>query len=208
VTRKKRIENDAYFTRRKFDVDVLLEHLQLGPDVTCLEPCVGGGDIARFLPGRVYTNDIDHQREAGFHLDATAPATWKRLPPVDWVISNPPFNVAHLIVPRAYEHARVGVAMMLRLTWLEPADNRASWLKEHPLTRQIVLPRFSFDGSGSTDSVTCAWMIWLKSELAEPAVFIAPLSAEVEGALDLFKAQAPRVPKALKPRQLELKGSE
>lgn len=169
----KRRENDAYYTRRRFDIDVLLEHVR--PAGTFLEPCVGAGDIARYLPGPVHTNDIVRTVAADTYLDATDPASWKQFPAADWVVSNPAFNIAHLIVPRAYDHARVGVAMMLRLTWLEPCDNRASWLKEHPLTEQHVLPRFSFDGSGSTDSVTCAWMVWIKGR--PPAVYIHPLDA-------------------------------
>lgn len=58
--------------------------------------------------------------------------------------------------------AIVGVAMLLRLSYLEPTKDRGHWLNDHPPTQMIVLPRISFTGDGKTDSVTCAWMIWHK----------------------------------------------
>jgi hypothetical protein len=54
------------------------------------------------------------------------------------------------------------MAMLLRLSYLEPCENRASWLVEHPPAKLIVFnprPRFRAD-TGGTDSVTSAWFIW------------------------------------------------
>lgn len=167
---KQRIENDAYYTRRRFDVDVLLGAIAL-EGATIIEPCAGGHDLARYLPGHVVTNDIIPGSD--FRFDATDPASWRKFPAAQWVVSNPPFNQAHLIIPHAYEHATEGVAMLLRLSWLEPCENRAAWLEAHPLYSMHVLPRFSFDGSGQTDSVTCAWMIWRKG--AGGAVYSHPM---------------------------------
>ena len=82
-------------------------------------------------------------------------------------MSNPPFGAAPRIVPLAVEHAVAGVAMLLRLSYLEPCENRSQWLSEHPPTRLIVLPRISFTGDGRTDSVTCGWFVWERHALQQ-----------------------------------------
>jgi hypothetical protein len=78
-------------------------------------------------------------------------------------VSNPPFNLAEAIVPLALEHARIGVAMVLRLSWFEPTLDRADFLKQHP-PALINMPRHDFRGDGKTDSVTSAWFIWLADD--------------------------------------------
>lgn len=168
----------------------LLEHLpELGGRI--LEPCSGEGAIASVLAyeGRltVVTNDFDPRRPADFHLDASHPGSWDTFGPIDWVVSNPPY-VGHLCLPivrLAVEHARVGVALMLRLSFIEPtakgqrrrrtregrillaSEPRGPWLAQHPLSRLLVLPRHSFTGAGS-DSVTTAWCIWARIPLSGP----------------------------------------
>lgn len=138
-----------------------------------LEPCVGNSAILKALqlrwreiadaPLEMHRNDVDPSREAEWHLDATRPATWRTFeelrPRPFWVVTNPPFNLADQIVPLAVEFTWA-VAMLLRLSWLEPTAARAPFLTEHPPTRLIVMPRHDFRGNGSTDSVTSAWFIW------------------------------------------------
>jgi hypothetical protein len=133
---------------------------------TIAEPCVGDGDLIRHRSDIAWTNDIDLERPATYHLDARSPCAWETFPPCDWVVTNPPFGDALCILSHAVKHARVGVAFLLRLSFLEPTAGttrhagRADWLVANPPDRLIVLPRISFTGDGSTDSVTCAWMVW------------------------------------------------
>lgn len=155
-----------------------------------LEPCVGKGDIARVLLKdqgivAVPTNDLDRAHQADSHFDATDSRSWGFGTPIDWVVTNPPFTVAHKILPLAYQHARVGVAMLLRLTYLEPCEGRAAWLAEYPPDHLIVLPRISFTGDGDTDSVTCAWMVWSKGFIVGARALQIAVPDSV-GALNLF----------------------
>jgi hypothetical protein len=134
---------------------------------TVLEPCNGEGAISDVLKESglfrlVDTADIDETKPAALTMDAADPGAWARMARYDWVISNPPYNQAPAILPLAYDNCRVGMAMLLRLSYLEPCDNRARWLAEHPPAKLIVFnprPRFRADTSGS-DSVTSAWFIW------------------------------------------------
>jgi hypothetical protein len=130
-----------------------------------LEPCSGDGAIVRVLEQdggcAVLTNDIDTRHPAQTHHDATSAAYWSSLPYVEWVVTNPPFNVAFAVLQQAQKVARVGVALLLRKTFLEPTDERGPWLAEHPPDRLIGQPRYSFRGKGS-DSVSCDWCLWLR----------------------------------------------
>ena len=135
------------------------------------EPCVGTGDL---VAGRVdvrWTNDVDEQREATHHLNAASPAAWGVFERVPWVVTNPPFNLAHQILACALDHATEGVAFLLRLSFLEPTEQRAHLLGRRPPTRILVLPRISFTGDGKTDSVTCSWLVW--SSAVEPGIEVA-----------------------------------
>ena len=144
----------------------LLHHHPLSRGLHVVEPCAGDGAIARVLQAshlHVVTNDIDARHEADHHEDATLTQFWGGAvsDDVDFVITNPPFNDAFRILQHAYAVARVGVAMLLRKTFLEPTRERGAWLAAHPPTRIIGLPRHSFRGKGS-DSVSADWVIWLK----------------------------------------------
>jgi hypothetical protein len=134
---------------------------------TVLEPCNGEGAISDVLKESglfrlVDTADIDETKPAALTMDATDPGAWSRIARYDWIITNPPYNQAPAILPLAFQNCRVGMAMLLRLSYLEPCENRARWLQEHPPAKLIVFnprPRFRADTGGS-DSVTTAWFIW------------------------------------------------
>jgi hypothetical protein len=134
---------------------------------TVLEPCNGEGAISDVLKESglfrlVDTADIDETKPAALTMDAADPGAWARMARYDWVISNPPYSQAPAILPLAFQNCRVGMAMLLRLSYLEPCENRARWLAEHPPAKLIVFnpgPKFRADTSGS-DSVTSAWFIW------------------------------------------------
>lgn len=140
-----------------------------------MEPCAGRGAISNLLArhvgniGAVAVNEPfpqpDCQLDAS-RLDATKQGSWDMWPVWEWVVTNPPFNLADQIVPLALNHARFGVAMLLRLSWLEPTEARSAFLKAHAPDRLIVLPRHDFRGNGSTDSVTSAWFVWYGVSLA------------------------------------------
>lgn len=162
-----RRQNDFYPTPT-FATEILLRHVVVTG--TIFEPCVGDGAIARVVDrrGTVFASDIDRSRRGcTMYGDASVAGFWGEAVPelgcINWVVTNPPFNCAADIVPLAYEHARDGIAMLLRLSYLEPVENRGAWLNAHPPTCLIVLPRISFTGNGKTDNVTCAWMVWEKA---------------------------------------------
>lgn len=165
--------HDAYMTPEWAAQELLARLPSISPHHTVLEPCAGDGAIANVftLAGHnVVTVDIDENKTVDVYADMADPVSWGWLTAgahFDWIITNPPFNQAHLIVPLALEHARVGVAMLLRLSFLEPTKKREAFLACYPPQAQIVLPRISFTGDGKTDTVTCGWLVWLKTGKVE-----------------------------------------
>jgi len=142
------------------------------------EPCAGEGAIIKAvnieLPNAlIFSNDLvpDKSYPVLNHLDATKIASYNQMKresnieKIDWVITNPPFEHAFEILKASYNSVEIGVALLLRLTFLEPTKSRGEWLTEHPPTSLYILgsPRPSFTNNGSTDSTTCAWMVWLKN---------------------------------------------
>lgn len=157
---------DAYQTP-EWQVKALLRRTPYGFNGPFYEPCVGDGSIARFLRpfGEVWTNDIDVNCVAQTHLDATMPDTWPD--GIRWTVTNPPFNDALSITRNAVCESRIGIVMLLRISWLEPTEERSAFLKEYPPNKIIVMPRWSYKGNGKTDSATTAWMIWTENTVGK-----------------------------------------
>lgn len=131
-----------------------------------LECCAGDGSIAKLLwenpnVSEVITNDIDPAQQCNWHLDATTFQVFDEVQP-DWVVTNPPYDSKLLpeIVKNALESARIGVAMLVRLSFLEPTMERDAWLPDNEPDLIIVTPRFSFTRNNKTDSVTTQWVVW------------------------------------------------
>jgi hypothetical protein len=157
-----RLPLDAYMTPPHY-IAALLAEVNIHGIV--YEPCVGDGAIAnalRALPSvrRVVTNDIDKRCKADTHFDAAHAAS---VGSFNWAVTNPPFSEEYEILQATLVCA-TNIAFLARLSFLEPTEERAGFLEEHPPTQMIVLPRYSFRnndaGKRQTDNVTCAWLVW------------------------------------------------
>lgn len=164
----KRLDKDKYYTPQSL-TELLLKHLELPPNSKIIEPCCGDGAIADYLKEqghKVIASDIDH----GSKYDATTEEYWATTKVnygIHWTITNPPFNQATDILSHALSFSVFGVAMLLRLTYLEPCRNRAKLLQGNADNLRMLIPvnprpRFRAD-SKNTDSCTVAWFVWDKS---------------------------------------------
>ena len=171
--RSARRERDAYFTPRKAIDSLLDREPGIGGD-TLLDPCCGDGRMAAQLAPRfrsVGLNDLQiggvepsttRQMRSAFafltaHDASRVPGLlWQT---VSWVITNPPWCLASEIAQAAIKYSTRGVALLLRLSFLEATQKR-TWLVSCPPKAVLVLPRISFDGTGQTDSVPPAWFLW------------------------------------------------
>jgi len=173
----KRRNNDAYFTP-EWAIKALLERVDVTGKV--LEPCAGSHVITNVLRENkniteVVTNDISVEYSQDHYTDACNKTIYSTNK-YDWIITNPPFNKALEIVRNSVESGS-SVAMLLRISFLEPTFDRSEFLDKNAPDYMLVLPRISFTGDGKTDSATCAWMMWYKDRHQEG--FSNPLGIEV-----------------------------
>ena len=166
--------NDAYYSA-KWMTYFLLQNVDIYLNQSVLEPCCGEGAISNYLKQEGYqviTNDINPVCVADMHcdyLDMNPELTkW-----VHWVVTNPPYNDAFGMLQKAMDDAEIGVAMLLRLSFVEPTDDRGLWLEKHPPTVRITLPRYSFTGDGRKDNVTSEWMVWLHGSHPQKNVIVS-----------------------------------
>lgn len=202
-----RRERDAYYTP-EFATAALLEHENGIRGETLLDPCCGDGRMAAQI-GEYFRiialNDLAHgpgfdwgpsvtmlyrQGKLGFlgHGDAAREGPNSPWFEADWVITNPPWSHASEIAQISLRHARKGVALLVRLTFLE-ATRKRSWICGKPPDAVLCLPRISFDGSGQTDSAPPAWLLWGPS-VTRRGIFIVGKHHPRQTALNFEGSQA------------------
>jgi hypothetical protein len=157
---------DKYYTPA-WMVEGLINIADINRSCTIFEPFNGDGAISRYFPHAI-TNDIDGNSENS--LDMIYRKHWESLTykrNISYIITNPPYKyyennykylASHFV--RIALSLGVNVAMLLRLSFLEPCKDRLDILKP-----DLLLPtnRHSFTGTGN-DSVTTAWHVWYIGE--------------------------------------------
>lgn len=155
----------------------LVEHLNRWGDVSresCWEPACNRGHMARPLAeafGRVYASDVHDYGWAGQEAvrDFLGPDA---VPPhieaqgVDWIVTNPPFRLAEAFALRAFALARVGVALFVRLAFVESVGrleclfgpHRPEWVL--PFSERVVLHKGCLAPDGASATAYC-WIVWL-----------------------------------------------
>lgn len=160
---------------------------------TCWEPAAGQGHMSRVLAeyfDNVYATDI---HEHGIALDAVrdfldngslfeAPSERH-----DWIISNPPFNLASEFVKRAWALSNVGVAMLVRTSWAESIARYEELFRDMPpsiwavFTERVPMLKGRVDAKASS-ATSYSWVVWKKNENFDQTrlVWIPPCRRELE----------------------------
>ena len=155
----------AWATRSLFEM--LSHHDLIKHDQSVLDPCAGAGDMSRELKHhfrRVTTMDIE--RYDGLELDFQR--DFLSMEPIDshdWVIANPPFNLAEPFISRSMITAWDGVAILGRIQLLESVQRFANIWNYNPCQFVFIFcERLGFaKGYGeAVQSAAChAWFVWL-----------------------------------------------
>jgi hypothetical protein len=146
------------------------------------EPACGGGHMAHGLADyfdRVHCTDLhdyggDLQNGAPLDFLSTEADSYDQ---ADWIVSNPPFALGEEFIRTAWRRAQRGVAMLLRLQFIEGGKRHQLFTRDCPLT---LLAPFServpmFEGRWDPDASSTtayAWFVFVKPE----AALGAPLS--------------------------------
>ena len=100
--------------------------------------------------------------------------------PVDWVITNPPFIHAPSFIERGLLLAGVGVAMLVRTSFLEGIRRYNTLFKDNPpnaiwqYVERVPMVEGRYDPDATTATSYC-WVIWKKTmSRREPLQWIPP----------------------------------
>lgn len=132
---------------------------------TCREPAANRGHMVH--PLREYFAAVEaadvHDYGAGFpvndYLFGLPPD------PVDWTITNPPFRLAEQFLDRALETSNCGVALLVRIAFLEGVGryrrvfDRTPPSLVAPFAERVVMHRGRLAPEGST-ATAYAWLVW------------------------------------------------
>ncbi|NOU05340.1 MAG: SAM-dependent DNA methyltransferase [Hyphomicrobiaceae bacterium] len=190
ATRREPPHSLDFFPTPPFGTRALCEHvLRTRFDLrqmTCLEPAAGEGHMAEVLREyfkRVHASDVfDYGK--GYAVGAFVANRLglvddlSRCPfAPDWVITNPPFNLAEAFVERALAEANVGVAILVRTSWLETSERYHKIFSVTPPTtvaifvERVAMVKGRWDHNAST-ATSYAWVIWDKFKASTETAFI------------------------------------
>lgn len=99
---------------------------------------------------------------------------------VDWIITNPPFgDKTEAFVLKALDLARIGVAMFVRLQWLETIGRYERLFRDKPPTliaffcERVNLCKGRWDPAGGT-ATAYIWLVWVKGAKPQAPFWIPP----------------------------------
>lgn len=156
----------------------------------CWEPACGEGHMAKALAeyfDYVRASDV-HDYGIGAHIeDFLMPYP---MPDFDWIVTNPPFRLASQFVEMALSRAKVGVAMLVRLQFLEGAGRynrlfsiaRPTWILQFTERVTLLKGRLYSPESDDRSATAYCWLVWTKPVHNYETRFswIAPCRARLE----------------------------
>lgn len=168
------------FPTPPFATRALLEHVIGNAAGTCWEPAAGLGHMSRVLAERfgvVHATDVfpygEHLTAVGSFVGVGPDVINSPTVAPDWIITNPPFNLAVAFVERALQEARIGVAMLVRTAWLEGMDRYERLFSVTPpaivapFVERVAMVKGRWDPAAST-ATSYAWIVWRRPRLLSP----------------------------------------
>ena len=158
-----------HFPTPPWAVRALCEHV-IGPvseQWTAWEPACAEGYMARALDEYfrlVFASDV-HPYGFGFVADFLLP--FPEDPDADWIITNPPFKLAEDFIATGLRRANVGVAVLVRTTFLESIGRFERFFRDRPPTfvaqfvERVPMVKGRVDPKAST-ATGYAWLVWDK----------------------------------------------
>lgn len=190
-TRKEPIDSLDYYPTPPWATRALMNIIgkESVHDMKCLEPSCGEGHMSNVLKEyfkKVYSTDIHDYNK---NQDAVVDLLDKEVFPnnfCDWVITNPPFNLALEFIQRSHDIAKVGVAMFCRTTILEGKKRFENLYKNNPpnIIAQFV-ERVPIDkgkiNRKAASAVPYLWLVWNKNSTeTSKLMWIPPCKKELE----------------------------
>ncbi len=195
-----------YFPTPPWATRALCEHLKKDHPLhrqVCWEPACGEGWMARPLAeyfAKVHATDVHDYSASWPGQDGVCDflIDWGHAvfpEPVHWVITNPPFRLAEEFIRMALSVADVGVAVLVRTSFLEGQERFRRLFSQLPpamvlqFVERVGIFRGRIDQYGSTATAYC-WLIWLHADTGGTAFhWLPPCRSDLERQED-YPAQA------------------
>jgi hypothetical protein len=109
--------------------------------------------------------------------------------PIHWVITNPPFRLAEQFIERALSIATVGVAVIVRTSFLEGVGRYEKLFSKNPpaivaqFSERVPMVKGRLTATGSTATSYC-WLVWMRPVGGTKLVWIPPCRKKLEHAED------------------------
>jgi hypothetical protein len=156
--------SDAYFTSPKsaqFCTEILRAHNWINDSTTTLEPCVGAGSLAVWLPGNVEARDI---HDYGYpHTILSDYLTTPSTKQFDLVFTNPPFGRAGSIATKIFNRAtqdtdRIAMILPTSFRKISLVDRLNQWF--HPVVDDLLPCQHFLLPDGTTRKVNTVFQMW------------------------------------------------
>lgn len=169
----------------------LMEHVIAFGDTdsrTCWEPACNRNFLVRGLTDyfrTVHTSDIyDYgggHRVCDFLWDGGPH------PVAEWIITNPPFRLAEQFALTGLDRATLGVALLVRTSFIEGVGRYRSLFTKHPpycvaqFSERVPMVKGRCDPEASSATSYC-WIVWTKEKSRTPTelIWIPPCRKQLE----------------------------
>lgn len=173
ASRKEAPDSLDLFCSPPWATRALLDYLSPLDGAIAWEPAAGLGHMSEVLAEQffaVHASDVhDYGRghKIGSFVGIGPDVIETPDPRPDWIITNPPFNLAAEFAERAIDEAADGVALLVRTAWLEGADrHRRLFGKVPPTTvlqfaERVPMHQGCWKPNGGTATAYC-WVVWVR----------------------------------------------
>lgn len=165
-------------------MEYVINDMKLGK--TCLEPACGAGHMANVLSEYFSVLEASDIADYGYGIAKDFLATTYEDNQYDWIITNPPFNLAEQFALKALSVAKLGVALLVRTVFIESVGRYERLFKSRPPTlfaqfvERVPMVRGRLDAKAST-ATGYSWLVWRKSTVVDPVlVWIPPCRRRLE----------------------------
>lgn len=170
------------------------------------EPACGDGHMSRPLnevANTVLASDVNNYGWGHLIHDFLMPflPPEAQAPPLDWIITNPPFQLAEQFVHRALSLCP-RTAVLVRSAFAESVQRYESLFRDEPprlvaqFVERVPMVKGAVDKDASSATAYC-WMIWDRSQLYDPRIrsrmmWIPPCRSKLERQTDYVAAKIPQ----------------
>lgn len=156
--------------------------------MSCWEPACNRGYLAEALRPYFKTiaaTDIHDYGWRGQQSVSDFLYPYPAIKGVDWVITNPPFRLAEQFIERALKLATIGVAIIVRTSFLESVGRHERLFTKTPPTviaqfaERVPMVKGRLTATGSTATAYC-WLVWMLGETGTEFTWIPPCRKAME----------------------------